>query len=233
MKNNDYTSIAQNLINNGYAFFRMPVLTMHTEDIFASFKRLLNESPEFKELWKFYFPEQTKKPDHGLIPPKGDGFDNKWFFHFRHGFQSMLLDRLSVDEYQRYESMFEQIEVVQSLLHENVKCILEAVDAKLHTTLAQQVSVTDKSRHVVRLLQYIHSPEPSEKKYMANTHTDQSLITAQWFQSHQGLVLEGYHKKHITYTYEPGMVLCFFGKKIEPASQGLLQPVVHRVSLYF
>lgn len=72
--------IANHLVTYGYAVFTLPELTAYIELIFSDFKQLLTEPEEVKEQWKFFVPELTRKPDRGLIPPKGEGFDLKWFF---------------------------------------------------------------------------------------------------------------------------------------------------------
>lgn len=221
--------IATHLIMHGYVIFDMPALRLHIQDVLNSFKQLLAESPEYKEQWKFFLPELTKKPDHGLIPPKGEGFDLKWFFHFRKGFQSMLLSRLTYDEYKRYETFFEQLEVIQALLHLQALPILRAIDEQLTIKLTEQVLETNEETHVVRLLEYIYQSNKPDTDPMASLHTDQSFLTMQWYQSHPGLILRDYHDNLVEYQYEPGKVLCFFGKKSEPASEGKLIPVEHWV----
>lgn len=228
---NDNYSIARDLITNGYAVFQMPALRLHINDVFQMFKQLFGEDDAFKEKWKFFFPELSKKPDHGLIPPKGDGFDAKWFLHFRKGLPSMLLDRLNQSEYERYESMLEQIAAVKDLLHAKTTFILKEVDATLKTTLAQQVATTNEELHVIRLLNYLYQAgtAASENTHMAQGHIDQSAITLQWYQSHPGLVLVDYHGNKVPYNYEPGKVICFWGDKVERATDEKLKAVKHWV----
>jgi isopenicillin N synthase-like dioxygenase len=64
---------------------------------------------------------------------------------------------------------------------------------------------------------------------MASLHTDQSLLTTQWFESHPGLVVTDYHGNKIEYNYKPGKVIVFWGKKALVATKNTLRPLDHYV----
>ncbi len=143
----------------------------------------------------------------------------------------MLRNRVADEEFARHVSFFTHIEVVQALLHAKTVGILQAIDETIEhaPSVFLQFTQTPEDRHVIRLLEYIYTEGAPETAPMANLHTDQSLFTLQWFQSHPGLVLRDYKGNNISYDYVPGSVICFFGKKILPATNGLLKPVEHWV----
>jgi hypothetical protein len=181
---------------------------------------------------KFTLNTFPKKPDHGLIPPKGEGYDQKWIFHSRADLRDMLTNgRLNYMEYGPYDGLIANLEFVQEKLLGYAGLIFEEIDKQIpgHHLLNQITDSATKNMHVMRLVEYIYQADAPVTNCMASAHTDQACFTAQWFESHSGLVLRDYNGNLVEYQYAPGKVIFFFGKKIEPATNGLLKPVEHWV----
>ncbi len=232
----DISSIVKHLLKYGFVIFNCPLVATHADDIFTDFETLLSQDEEFKERWKFFFPELTKKPDHGLIPPKGIGHDQKWFLMVRKTLKSMLLDenntkRLREEEFSPYVDFFKQLDLVHSHLLLQARSIGKEIDTQFPGFGVEEQLYDQKveGNHVIRLVQYMYQQDAPTSNPMASLHTDQCFLTMQWYQSDPGLIIKDYTNRTHAYDYQPGRVICFFGKKVLPVFNNAFKPVEHWV----
>lgn len=225
----------RNLITKGYGIFQAPVkISDYIQPIFNDFKQLIAESAEFKKQWEFHVPvngKLSKKPDRGLVHPKGDGYDIKWTFMYDDTLKELLYNRFSPGEITEYLNFLDNLSQTTMWLKHMSHKILREVDTQLPGyDLYKQVSSPGAlNMHVVRLLEYLYQAGAPAVNPMASLHTDQSCFTMQWFESHRGLVLIDYKGNKIEYNYEPGKVIAFWGKKAPQATNDFLKPVEHYV----
>lgn len=231
MEHKKLETLTESLVNNGYAIFDLPFILHRPASIMNGFKQLLAEDEQVKEKWKFFLPEVTKKPDHGLIPPKGAQYDQKWFLMYRQSLPEMLKERFSNEYLIKYLVFFLELQMVQEYLLNCAYEIAQAIDQKMpgYAVFDQLKNPSLNETHVTRLVEYIYKPDTPISEPMASLHTDQSFLTMQWFQSHPGLILRDYHGNEIKYEYSQGRVIIFFGKKAIPVFSSLLKPVEHWV----
>lgn len=230
------SAIARSLIVNGYAIFDIDLIDHRPKSIVEGFKKLLEQNQEIRKKWEFFLPEFSKKPDHGLVPPKGDDHDEKWVLMVRASLRNMLMERFTKEEREKYELFLDvflcETEMVHYLLIDHLMSIAASLDElmpgyAIKEKLENQYTIDHL--HCTRIVKYIYNPNAAPSDPMASLHTDQSLLTMQWYQSHPGLVLRDFNNNEIHYKYKPGRVIVFWGKKAIPVLGGKINPVEHWV----
>lgn len=221
------------LITNGYGIFAAPAkVTDYIAPIFRDLKKLIAEDDDFKKKWEIHVAingQLPKKPDRGLVHPKGDGFDKKWTFMYCDELKTWLYQRFALDEIKDYFEFLGNLSQTMLFLEHQSYQILREVDRQLPGFDLYKQAYDARSMHVIRLLEYLYQAGAPQANPMASLHTDQSLLTTQWYESHPGLVVTDYDGNKIEYDYTPGKAIVFFGKKAPVATNNRLQAVEHYV----
>lgn len=233
-------SLADHFLNERYVSFTEPSIIPLIEPVFKGFKKLVAMPEEYKRPWQIHHPELSKKPDHGLIFPKGGDFDEKWMFMYRIDMiEDLLRNKVSIGALSDYVLWFDTLSSVYSRLLLIIKEFISEVDTQMPGyNLYEQVNAPEVSRmHVMRLLEYLYKQSAERGKPLADGHFDQGFLTAQAYESSPGLILvpnkiEGDKEtdwKEISYNYEPGKIILFPGRKFGQATNGQIPGMWHYV----
>lgn len=226
--------IVEHLIACGWAIFNMDI-SLHVDPILAGFKDLISEKEAYKEKWKFHYPNLSLLADHGLLPPKGHGFDRKWTLMWRRNLEAELL---------KHRFLHEEIEPYAPML-ENLRAVFKKSYSKLLQFAAEFDKQTDKRYwlyqhinkqslmdvHSLRLPEYLYDPLAPARRYSAKPHVDLGAITIQMLETDHGLILQGYDGQIVEYKHDPsaGTAIVFLGDKMEQLSDGRYPGVLHAV----
>lgn len=238
MKNIKY--FAEQFLNDHVAIVDFPYIENLINPLLGGFNLLLEKNREELKKWQIHFPEYSKLPDHGLIFPKGEGYDEKWVFMYRTGLLAdyFRLSRISQNDYLDYHMWFNVLHQAHRLLHSLVSELAGELDSYLPgCNLLQQVqdpSVEDM--HALRFVKYIYG-NPNETT-LAKPHFDLGFITAQGYASHPGLDFipnyrEGLPKEEwnrISYPQKKGKIALFPGKKFAKATNDVIPAMYHEVT---
>ena len=236
----DYKHVVAHLLEHGYATFMLPSVASYIDPIFEGYKKFLSTDAGFRKKWTIWVPP-TKKADHGYVPPKGEGYDPKHVFQWRTQLKHMLFEvqagekdvrerLLTREEFAPYEDWFEYLGEIFKIMKRTMLEIAKEIDRQRpgFDLFGQLKKPELIQNHVIRLLEYLYDLSRKGEP-LASLHTDQGLLTFQWFESHSGLIVIDKNGTRVRYDYEPGKIIVFFGKKIEPATNGSLLPTEHYV----
>ena len=225
--------IVEHLIAYGWVVFNIREITPHIGPMMSGFKDLIKREEEYREKWKFHFPQLSLQPDYGLIPPKGHGFDQKHMLMWRRNLKGMLLGRFEYEQIERYAPMLAHIEEVFNLTYKHLLAVTKEFDKQMPGySLFREINKQSlMSKHVMRLPEYIYDEQAPERLFSAKPHWDLCAVTTQLFQTDEGLILQGYDDRVVEYEYneEEGSVVMFFGDKMDQLTDGRFPAVPHAV----
>ena len=221
-----HTNLLDALMNQGFVKIRFKPILEFSNKILGPFHVFVEEDVEYKSQWTFHKPGSLM-PDHGYVPPKGEGYDHKNFFHYSYDLPELLAERgVQVNHFYK-KWLADQKAFSDIIINFMADMIVEFAERKQWKSVnLLERFYNAKLMHKMRLLDYFCKVDGKENKVLAKAHKDQSFLTFHWFQSHGGLML-GKEGKSIPYTCEAGDMLIFFGRKAEESSGGLVKALPH------
>jgi hypothetical protein len=227
--------IVQNLLMYGWAIFNMRDILPHIDPVLTGFKELISREEEYTEKWKFHYQNLSLKADHGLLPPKGEGFDQKHLLMWRRNLKSELLaSRFSYEEIAPYVPMLDNLGGIFKKSYSTILQIATEFDRQTDSLYRLYQHINKKSLmdvHSLRLPEYLYDPMAPVRRYSAGTHVDLGILTMQMIETEHGLIIQGYDGKLVEYKYcaEEGTVIVFPGDKMTQLTDGRYLATPHAV----
>lgn len=211
-----------------FSVFQLPLTNAFSPEIFDGFKKLLSEDSEYQKLWTVHMPESIK-PDHGFIPPKGEGYDKKYFYHHSFDITNLLKERNVNTE--SYNNWLLKCDVFLFIFSCFGSQIIDELHRRKHLKDFNLPNLFEKTSllHKMRLVKYLHQSNGKKNETLASDHYDQSAITFQWAQSHPGLFLGKRDQNPISYHGNTCDVVVFLGRKLAEATNDVLYKMPHYV----
>ncbi len=226
-------NIVEHFIAHGWAICSIKEITEHIQPVLTGFKSLITREEAYREKWKFHITELSKKPDHGLLPPKGSGYDQKHMLMYRRNLRGMLNERFAFEEIQPYDEMLYHLGIIFNIAFKNLLKFAAEFDRQLpgyslHTELNKR-SLMDT--HVLRVPEYIFDATAPDRIFSAQPHLDLSAVTMQLFQTDGGLIVQDYLEEVVEYSYDPTEATVFLmaGDKLEQLTLGRMRALPHGV----
>lgn len=221
-------SLTQDLQTKGYVHFITPHLSAHIlRELLGHFYYFVERPP----VGPVYFINNNPLESAGLTTKDGtDGSDVKTIFHYRPSLASLLtIHNPAILHNERWRRLLELSQEVARACNIAFFQFLSALEMELPEEQRIARQVFQNPLNVLRLLAYTDD-RPGEPGTLAHDHTDQTLGTLVFYESHPGLEA----RIPDTETWEgitpwSGRPAIFGGEALTALTQGVIPALCHRV----
>lgn len=221
-------SLTQDLQTKGYVYFITPHLSAHVvRELLKHFYHFV----EYPPAGHIYFINTRPLESAGLTTKDGtDGSDVKTIFHYRPSLAGLLATyNPALLHNERWRRLLELCQEVARACNVAFFQFLSALEMELPEEQRIAREVFKNPLNVLRLLAYTDD-RPGEPGLLAREHTDETLGTLVFYESHPGLEA----RIPDTETWErvtpwSGRPAIFGGEALAKLTQGVIPAVCHRV----